>query len=41
MFVFSKQKTNTHFQAHMHTDALIYTVELPQDVLSARDAELN
>lgn len=41
MFVFSKQNTNAHVDAHMHTDVLMYTVELTKEVLSARDAELN
>lgn len=34
-------QAHTCFSTHMHTDALIYTVKLPQDVLSARNAELN
>lgn len=39
--MFSKQNTNAHVDAHMHRDALIHTVELLKDVLSACDAELN
>lgn len=34
-------QAHTCFHMHLHTDALIYTVKLPQDVLSARNAELN